>query len=344
MRNPIVRAALAAVAVLGLCAPAAAQSGADFYRGKTIRFLVGYGAGTGYDVYMRVVQRHMGKHLPGKPTVIPENMPGAGGLVMTNYLYNVAARDGTVIGMPSRDLVTEPLHGNEAAKFDALKFNWIGSVSSDVALCLGWRASGANTLQDAMTREIKLGGNGPQTGSGVMPRMLNALIGTKFKTYNGYPDSAAVGMAMEQGEVEGYCGFTLGSVRSARPQWLEKNLVSIMMQMAPVSHPDLKTTPNPQDLLKDEDARQAYLLVWGAGGMGRPIAAPPGVPADRVAALRRAFQDVLADPAFLEDVKTSRIDVDGPTDGAAVEALIRQLYATPRRVVDRVTELRNRTD
>ena len=195
-----------------------------------------------------------------------------------------------------------------------------------------------------MTREIKLGGNGPQTGSGVMPRMLNALIGTKFKTYNGYPDSAAVGMAMEQGEVDGYCGFTLGSVRSARPVWLEKNLVSIMMQMAPVSHPDLKTTPNPQDLLKDEDARQAYLLVWGAGGMGRPIAAPPGVPADRVAALRRAFQDVLADPAFLEDVKTSRIDVDGPTDGAAVEALIRQLYATPRRVVDRVTELRNRTD
>ena len=344
MRNPIVRAALAAVAALALGAPAAAQSVEDFYRGKTVRFLVGYGAGTGYDVYMRVVQRHMGKQIPGKPTIIPENMPGAGGLVMTNYLYNVAARDGTVIGLPSRNLVTDPLHGNDAAKFDALKFNWIGSVSSDVSTCLGWRASGANGLKDAQAREIKLGGNGPQTDSAIMPRVLNALIGTKFRTFNGYPDSAAVGMAMEQGEVDGYCGFTLGSVRSARPVWLEKNLVSIMMQMAPTSHPDLKDVPNPLDMLKDEDSRQAFLLVFGAGGMGRPIAAPPAVPADRVAALRQAFQATLKDPEFQQDVKTSRIDVDGPTDGAAVEALIRQLYATPRRVVDRVTELRNRTD
>ncbi len=344
MKNPIVRAALALAACLALCAPAAAQSVEDFYKGKTIRFLAGYGAGTGYDVYMRVVQRHIGQHIPGKPTVVPENMPGAGGLVMTNYLYNVAARDGTVIGLPSRNLVTDPLHGNDAAKFDALKFNWIGSVSSDVSTCLGWRASGVNTLQDAMSREIKLGGNGPQTDSAIMPRVLNALIGTKFKTFNGYPDSAAVGMAMEQGEVEGYCGFTLGSVRSARPVWLEKNLVSILMQMAPTNHPDLKDVPNPLDMLKDEGSRQAYLLVFGAGAMGRPIAAPPGVPAERVAALRKAFQDTLRDPEFLEDVKASRIDVDGPTDGAAVEALIRQLYATPKAVVDRVTELRNRSD
>ena len=344
MRSSIVRAALAVAGLVALCAPAAAQSVEDFYKGKIIRFLVGYGAGTGYDVYMRVVQRHIAKHLPGRPTIVPENMPGAGGLVMTNYLYNVAARDGTVIGMPSRNLVTDPLHGNDVAKFDALKFNWIGSVSSDVSTCLGWRASGANTLQDAMTREVKLGGNGPQTDSAIMPRVLNALIGTKFKTFNGYPDSAAVGLAMEQGEVDGYCGFTLGSVRSARPVWLEKSLVSIMMQMAPAKHPDLKDTPNPLDLLKDDDSRQAYLLVFGAGDMGRPIAAPPGVPADRVATLRAAFEATLKDSEFIEDVKTSRIDVDKPTTGAAVEALIRQLYATPKRVVDRVTDLRNRTD
>ena len=325
-------------------APAQAQSVEEFYRGKTIRFLAGYGAGTGYDVYMRVVQRHIGSHIPGNPNVLPENMPGAGGLVMTNYLYNVAARDGTVIGLPSRNLVVEPLHGNDAAKYDAKKFNWIGSVSSDVATCLGWRTSGVVTLADAMTREVKIGANGPQTDSAIMPRVLNALIGTKFKIFNGYPDSGAVGLAMEQKEVDGYCGFTLGSVRSARPAWLEKNLVAILAQMGPDKHPDIKDVPNPLDMLKDEEARQAYLLVFGAGKMGRPIAAPPGVPVDRIAALRKAFLETLADPEFVADVKASRIDVDQPTDGVFIEKLINQLYATPRPVVDRVTAIRNQID
>ncbi len=336
------------VAVVGIClclaTSAAADPIADFYKGKTVRFLVGYGPGTGYDVYMRVVQRHIGAHIPGNPTVIPENVPGAGGLVMANTLYNVAPRDGTAIGLPSRNLVTEPLHGNDAAKYDALKFGWIGSVSSDVATCLGWRASGLVTIEDAMRREWKIGGNGPQTDSAIMPRVLNALIGTKFKVFNGYPDSGAVGLAMEQGEVDGYCGFTLGSVRSSRPQWLEKNVVSIVSQMGPEKHRDLQDTPNALDFVKDEAGRQAFQLVFGLGKMGRPIATPPGVPAERIAALRKAFDETLGDPEFLEDIKTSRIDFDGPSDGASVEALIRRIYATPRPVVDRVTAIRNQVD
>ncbi len=320
------------------------QSPEEFYRGKTIRFLVGYGPGTGYDVYMRVVQRHIGEHLPGKPNVLPENMPGAGGLVMTNYLYNVAARDGTVIGLPSRNLVTDPLLGNAAAKYDALKFGWIGSVSSDVSTCLTWRSSKVNTLQDAMMREVKIGGNGPQTDSAIMPRVLNELIGTRFKTFNGYTDSGAVGMAMEQGEVDGYCGFTYGSVRSARPVWLEKKLISVIAQMAPEKHPDLPDVPNVLDLLKDDAARQMFTLVFGLGKMGRPIAAAPGVPEGRLAALRKAFAETLADPGFLADVRKSNIDFDGPSDGASVSALIERMYATPKAVVARVTELRNRAD
>ena len=324
--------------------PAAAQSVEDFYKGKTLRFLVGYGPGTGYDVYMRVVQRHIGRHIPGKPNVVPENMPGAGGLVMTNYLYNVAPRDGTAIGLPSRNLVTDPLHGNDAAKFDALKFGWIGSVSSDVSTCLSWRASGVTTLDDVMKREVKIGGNGPQTDSAIMPRVLNQLIGAKFKTFNGYPDSAAVGFAMEQGEVDGYCGFTYGSVRSARPVWLEKNLVSIVAQMAPAKHPDLPNVPNVLDLLKDDASRQAFLLVFGLGKMGRPVTAPPGVPQDRLQALRAAFAATMIDPEFLADIKKSNIDFDGPSDAAAIETLIRGFYATPKNVVDRVTQIRNRVD
>ena len=339
------RSLICALAVLALCAaPAAAQSVEDFYRGKSIRFLVGYGAGTGYDVYMRVVQRHIGAHIPGKPNIIPENMPGAGGLVMTNYLYNVAPRDGTAIGMPSRDLVTEPLYGNKEARYDAQKFGWIGSVSADVATCLGWRASGFNTLDDVLKREIRIGANGPQTGSGIMPRVLNALAGTKFKIYNGYPDSAAVGLAMEQGEVDGYCGFTLGSVRSARPQWLENKLVSIVAQMGTDKHPDLPDVPNPLDLLKDDASRQAYLLTFGAGKMGRPIAAPPGVPAERLKALRDAFDAVLKDPEFLDDIRKSKIDFDGPISGVEIEKLIAGFYATPKDVVDRVATIKNALD
>ena len=339
------RSLICALAVLALCAaPAAAQSVEDFYRGKSIRFLVGYGAGTGYDVYMRVVQRHIGAHIPGKPNIIPENMPGAGGLVMTNYLYNVAPRDGTAIGMPSRDLVTEPLYGNKEARYDAQKFGWIGSVSADVATCLGWRASGFNTLDDVLKREIRIGANGPQTGSGIMPRVLNALAGTKFKIYNGYPDTAAVGLAMEQGEVDGYCGFTLGSVRSARPQWLENKLVSIVAQMGTDKHPDLPDVPNPLDLLKDDASRQAYLLTFGAGKMGRPIAAPPGVPAERLKALRDAFDAVLKDPEFLDDIRKSKIDFDGPISGVEIEKLIAGFYATPKDVVDRVATIKNALD
>lgn len=336
--------ALAGIVFVCLATTASAQSVDEFYRGKSIRFLVGYGVGTGYDVYMRVVQRHIGDHIPGHPAVVPENMPGAGGLVMTNYLYNVAPRDGTAIGLPSRNLMTEPLHGNDQAKYDAVKFGWIGSVSSDVATCLGWRAAGVNTLQDALSRQVKIGGNGPVTDSAIMPRILNALIGTKFKIYNGYPDSGAVGIAMEQGEVEGYCGFTLGSVRSARPEWLTRNLVAVLAQMGPDNHPDLRGVPNPIDMLPDEASRQAYLLVFGAGKMGRPIAAPPGVPADRVKALRDAFDETLKDPAFLNDIRTSNIDFDGPSNAAAVEKIIADLYATPKDVVARVTEIRNRID
>jgi tripartite-type tricarboxylate transporter receptor subunit TctC len=343
-RTLVLAVSTALAALVSGAMPAAAQTAADFYRGRQMRFLTGYGPGTGYDLYMRIVQRHIGQHIPGNPNVLPENMPGAGGLVMTNYLYNIAARDGSTIGLPSRNLLTDPLYGNDLAKFDALKFNWIGSISSDVATCLGWRAAGATSAQVAQTREIKIGGNGPLTDSAIMPRVMNALIGTKFKIFNGYTDSGAVGLAMEQGEVEGYCGFTLASVRSSKPQWLTKNQVAIMFQMGPEKHRDLPDVPNVLDMAKDETSRQALMLVFGAGKMGRPVAAPPGVPADRVAVLRKAFDETMQDPQFLTEAKKLNIDIDGPSDGAAVEALLKQLYATQKEVVDRVTELRNRQD
>jgi tripartite-type tricarboxylate transporter receptor subunit TctC len=344
MSRPLLALALGAGLTIASATVAAADPVEDFYHGKTIRFLVGWGAGTGYDAYMRIVQRHIGAHIPGKPTVIPENMPGAGGLVMANYLYNVAPRDGTAIGLPSRNLTTDPMLGVTAAKYDALKFGWIGSVSSDTSTCLTWHTSGIDTLQDAMRREVKIAASGPQTDSAVKPHLLNALIGTKFKVYNGYPDSGAIGIAMEQREIDGFCGFTLGSIRSARPQWLEQHLINLIAQMAPQKHPDLKDVPNVLDMLKDEESRQAFLLVFGAGNMGRPVAAPPGVPPERLQALRTAFDETVKDPEFLDDVKKSNVDVDQPRDGAYVEKTLRQLYATPKNVIDRVTAIRNRVE
>jgi hypothetical protein len=214
-----------ALSILIASAMAARADVADFYRGKTLRIFVGYAPGTGYDVYARLLGRHLSKYLAGQPGVVIQNMPGAASLTMVNYVYNVAPRDGTAIGLPARVLFAEPLFGNEHAKFEAKKFTWIGSMSRDVAMCFTWHSSGIAMIEDAMKREVLVGSSGVSSGSYSFPQILNTIIGTKFKPILGYPDSAAVGLAMERGELEGYCSFTWASIKSARPQWLEQKAI-----------------------------------------------------------------------------------------------------------------------
>jgi tripartite-type tricarboxylate transporter receptor subunit TctC len=329
---------LTLAAILCVTTTTAQADAADFYRGKNLRILVGYGTGTGYDVYARLLGRHIGRHLAGQPNVVIQNMPGAASLTMTNYMYNVAPRDGTAIGLPARGLFIEPLFGNDNAKFEAGKFTWIGSMSRDVALCFTWHTSGIATIQDAMKREVLVGSSGVNGSSHQFPLIVNALIGTKLKPLLGYVDSAGVGLAMERGELEGYCSFTWGSIKSARPKWIEQKQINILLQLTLTKNRELSDVPLVMDFAKDEAARQAFTLVFADQEMGRPVVAPPDVPADRVAALRQAFDATMKDKEFLADAARLSIDID-PIDAKAVERLLDSIYATPKGVIERVKDI-----
>jgi tripartite-type tricarboxylate transporter receptor subunit TctC len=315
----------------------------SFYTDKKVRMLVGYGVGTGNDLYMRLLARHIGKHIPGRPTIVPENMPGAGSMVMMNYLYNIAARDGTVIGVPSRNLAVEPLLGNEQARYEALKFNWLGSMSRDVSTCITWHTSGINTILDATRRDVPVGATGAPADSNIFPKLLNAVLGTKFKTVLGYPDSAAVGVAMERREIDGYCSFTWSAIKSARPQWVADKQINVLLQLSLSKHPELPDVPLVMDLAKDEASRQIFALAFGTQKMGRPAAAPPGIPADRADALRQAFDATMADPEFLEDSRRSVLEVDGPISGEEVDAILKRIYATSKDLIAKFEAIRTET-
>jgi tripartite-type tricarboxylate transporter receptor subunit TctC len=333
-----------AVLLLGSSIPdsRAAPQLNGLFKGKTISFVVGYGPGTGNDLYMRAVQRHLGKHLPGRPTIIPVNRPGAASLAMLNYIANTAPADGTVIGMPSRSLVTEPLLGNDQARFDANKLSWIGSVTKDVSVCLAWHKSGVASIAEATKRDVLVGSTGYVADSNLFPLLINEAAGTRFKPVLGYADSGAVGIAMEQGELDGYCGFTVSALKSARPQWLELKQVNILVQLALSPHPGLRGVPVIFDLAKDQPARQILALAFGAQEMGRPVVAPPGVPSDRLAALRDGFRATMNDPEFLEDARRSGLEILDPLSGQDVTRIVQQLYATPSEIVRRYREIRER--
>ena len=317
-----------------------AQSVESFYSGKRARMLVGYGAGTGNDLYLRLLARHIGKYIPGRPAMAPENMPGAGGIVMFNYLYNVAPRDGTVLAHPSRSLVTEPLYGNAQARYDALKFGWLGSMNRDVATCITWTKSGVKTIDDAKRREVAVGSTGASAESNYFPKLLNAVLGTRFKTVLGYPDSGAVGIAMERGELDGYCSFTWAAIKSARPNWLRDKQINVLLQLNMAKHPELPDVPLVADLAQDEATRQILTLAFGAQKMGRPVATTPDVPAERVQALRRAFDAAMQDPEFREDAKRSGLEVDGPITGQEVDEVLGAIYTTPKAIVQRYEAIR----
>lgn len=330
-------------AVLAIClSPATAQSSVEsFYKDKRVRTLVGYGVGTGNDLYLRLLARHIGKYIPGKPTMVPENMPGAGGIVMFNHLYNVAPRDGTVIAHPSRSLVTEPLYGNAQARYDALQFGWLGSINRDVATCIVWTKSGITSIEDAKRREVAVGSTGASAESNYFPKLLNAVLGTRFKTVLGYPDSGAVGIAMERGELDGYCSFTWAAIKSARPNWLEHKQINVLLQLSMSKHPELPDVPLVADLARDEASRQILTLAFGAQKMGRPVATTPGVQPERLDALRRAFDAAMRDPDFLDDAKRNKLEVEGPITGEEVADTLRDIYATPEAIVQRYQAIRS---
>jgi tripartite-type tricarboxylate transporter receptor subunit TctC len=300
--------------------------------------LAGYGPGTAVDIFVHMLARHMSRYIPGKPLVVPEDMPGAGSLTMTNYLYNAAPRDGTVFGSPLSNLLSEPLFGNSLAKFDARRFTWLGGVGTETGLCFTWHTTGITTFEYAKTHKILVGSTGLSAGSNYMPLLLNKFFGTQFEPLI-YPDSGAIGMALENGELQGYC-FGLSSIQTARPDWLTKNEINVLIQLALKPAPELKGAPLVMDLTKDDVTREALMLALAAQQVDRPVIGPPDIPADRVEALRKAFRETVTDPAFIEEAKASAIDAKNFVGGEAAEEVFRQIYATPPRVVEMVRALR----
>ncbi|HEU4359591.1 MAG TPA: tripartite tricarboxylate transporter substrate-binding protein [Xanthobacteraceae bacterium] len=335
-------AIIRAIVILGFCpiSHAHAQDPASFYKGKTIDLYIGYSAGGGYDVYARALARHMGRFIPGDPTIVPKNMPGAGSLVLANWLYNVAPKDGSAFGMIGRGTAFDPLLGSTKAQFDAAKFNWIGSMNDEVSVCVAWHTSGIAKLQDVTQKELTVGGTGPAADTDQFPKVLNATIHTKFKIIPGYPGGNDIDLAMERGEVMGRCGWSWSSVVATHKRWIDDKKINILVQLSLTKHADLPNVPLVMDFAKTDEERQIFKLVFARQPMGRPFLAPPGVPADRTATLRKAFMDAMKDPGFLAEAEKMQLEID-PVSGDAVQAIVRDVYQTPKSIAAAVADMVN---
>lgn len=326
------------VAAVGLCAaPAVAQDVASFYKGKNIDVFIGYSPGGGYDSYARILARHMGKFIPGNPTMTPRNMPGAGSLLLTNALANTLPKDGLAFGTVARAAAFEPLWGNAQAKYDPTQFNWIGSMNNEVSICAFWESAGVKSTEQFMTTPLVVGGTGPGADTDNFPMAMNNVLGTKLKLITGYPGGNDVNLAIERGEVQGRCGWSWSSVKATRPAWLEQKKIFIPVQFALERHADLPNVPLVLDLAKTPEQRQILEVIVSGQPMGRPYVAPPGVPADRVKALREAFNTMMKDKDFIAEAVKGDIELELVT-GETVEKIVARVAAMPKEILVKAQE------
>jgi len=325
-RNSAVAAS--ALLVIALFAPLLLKADAvsDFYAGRQVRLLIGYSAGGGYDTYARLLARHLGKHIPGNPTVVPQNMPGAGSLTLANFLYNVAPKDGSVIGTFARGMAMEPLLSGEGTRFDASQFSWIGSLNNEVSVCVSWHTSDVKSMQDLETMELIVGGTGSGSDTDTFPIVISNLLAANIKLISGYPGGNDILLAMERGEVDGRCGWSWSTVLSRNADWLAEGKLNILVQVALQKHPDLADVPLITEFADSEDELMAMELIFARQVMGRPYLAPPGVSAERHEALRRAFDATTRDPEFLADAERLQLELN-PVSGEEIDALITRIYA-----------------
>jgi tripartite-type tricarboxylate transporter receptor subunit TctC len=337
---PIAWLVLATIGLLSASA-AQAQSVEQFYSGKQVKLFVGSSAGTGYDVYARLVGRFMSKHLPGNPLIITPNMPGAGGVIVSNYLYNVAARDGSEIAMLPRGAATQPLLDpkDTAPKYAATKFNWIGTPQQEVGLLLVRQPSPIQSIADVKKRELILASTSSISPSSYYPKVMNKLLGTKFKVVEGYKSSQESLLALERGEVDGHSsGSSSAPLRERIAPWIKEGKVRILAQIGLEKDRDYPDVPLIMDLAATNDDRRVMELVFTQQLMAWPISAPPGVPADRVQALRDAFDAAMEDPEFLAEAARQKLVIN-PVSGKKIAELLDRVYATPQELLDRVTAL-----
>jgi tripartite-type tricarboxylate transporter receptor subunit TctC len=315
--------------------PAGAEPVEEFYRGRPVSVVVGYGPGGGYDAYARLLARHMARHIPGAPALVVQNMPGAGGLKATQYLYEVAPKDGTAFGTVARGQPLAPLLGN--ASFDALRFTWIGSVSDEASLCLSWHGSKVRTWQDLFSVETLFAGEGQGADPDMFAMALNRVLGARIKVITGFHSTREMTLALQRGEVEGICGVSATTLLGQHAEWLAGGKVNLLAQMALRRDDRFPDVPLITDLAITDEQRQIIRLIVAGQAIARPFFGPPGIPTDRKQALRDAFEKTMEDPEFRAEAQRARMDVN-PMPGAQMEAFLRDLYATPKELVQKAAQ------
>jgi tripartite-type tricarboxylate transporter receptor subunit TctC len=316
-----------------------AQDVERFYAGRKLPVVIGHEVGTGFDLYGRVLVRHMGRFIPGNPNLVPENMIGVAGLAAANWLYNVAAKDGSVIAHFAHTAPFEPLLGKGAGRFDAAKFTWVGNMDAVAGVCGVWDHAGVAKFDDLFTREVIVGAGGAGTSGPLtqFPTALRRLLGVKLKLIQGYKGSAEIRLALARGELQGVCGIPVSTLKTEWKDDWGTGRFKIILQLGRERHPALGDVPHVYDYTKTAEDRQVFDLIFGLQAMGRPFAAPPGVPAERVAALRQAFMAMTKDDRFQAEASKLSLDVS-PTTGEAVQEFVTRIYASPKAVVERAKD------
>jgi tripartite-type tricarboxylate transporter receptor subunit TctC len=315
---------------------AAQDSVAQFYKGKQLALIVGSSAGGGYDTYARLLARPFGSAIPGSPTVVVQNMSGAGSNRATGYVYSVAPKDGTAMAAIFPGAVLQPLLSDQPVPHDPSKLTYLGSANSDVYVCYVRSDASVKTFKDVLSKELIVGASNPGATTYDLPLLLNSVIGAKFKIVTGYPGSREITLALERGEVQGACGIGWTGIETLHPDWFKDDKIRVLVQLSNKGHPDLnkRGVPLAEELARNEDDKKVIRLVFSQGAFGRPYVLPPGVPAERVAALRKAFVEALNDKALRSEAEKMHLDVD-PMPGDALQKLVGDLYATPPRLVER---------
>lgn len=318
---------------------AKAQPAADFYKGKTISLVVSSSAGGGYDMLARAISRHLPKHIPGSPIVAVRNMPGAGGIVATNFIYNVAPKDGLTIGGVQNNTPFEPLLGTKEADYDPKKFNWLGSPSYETGLLIAWNTVPVTTVDDVRKKEITVSSSGANSTPSFYARLLTDLLGLKLKIVVGYPGQNESFIAMERGEVDGYPSIFWSSLSSTRPDWIRDKKVKFIVQYGPEKEAGAGNTPTVQEFLTKEDDKLLLDAAIAPLALGRPYLMPPGVPADRVALMQKAMAATFVDPDFLAEAEKLNLGVNVPRSAEQTRIIVEKAYATPPAIVERLRRI-----
>ena len=327
---------------LASVSPALCDPVADFYRGKQMSLVLSTGAGGGYASYAHAFAPYLSKHIPGNPTIVVQNMPGAGGLRAMQYFASVAPRDGSVLGLVHSSVPFAPLYGIKGATFDPRAMNWLGSINSSEAICVSWAASGVTQWKDLFDKTYIVGGTGAGSQMETMPAMINTLFGTKIKIISGYTGGNDVYLAMERGEVHGRCGGLVSSINSTRPDWFESKKVVVPIAVALERNPLFPDTPAIYEFATDDRTRRILKLILFPLQLDRPVLTPAGVPPERVAALRKAFHAAMNDPAFIADAQKLNIEI-GEVSGEKLQAILEEAFNTPQDIVKAANDAMNLT-